>query len=378
MRTVFFTLLMILGASTLGAQANEDIDLLGIAGILLRDGNYAKAQETLDQLDLKNPTTDLIRFYTFSGLLALRLQDFPRAEGFFRDALGTGNPDGSLYAYLAQALFSQEKYQETLEAITLVPRIRTFPDLLGLKSQALWKLDRKNEAIEVLQAAFEDFPSRLSFLQQQIFFLLELNLTQKAMEVGQEYRYRAAKDPQSYLTLGEAFRRGKELDSAVAVLETGRKAFPSHTKIKVSLAQTYLEKGFPRTAAALVEEASLSYAQLILEAAELYRRTKQYNRALYLNGLISDLPQKTKQRFNLLLESEKYESAMALLPRLERQGLMEEDRMKYAAAYVCFQVQSYDRAQEYLSKITSSDVFSQAVALRRALETAKAEPLVLF
>lgn len=370
---LLFTLL-----PALPAQSNLEVDLLGIAAILIRDGNYKKAQETLDQVNSGDGRTDKTRYFTLSGLLALRQEDFPRAELQFRQALDTGKADSALYAYLAQALYAQKKGEETLAVLEKVPRMKSFPDLYGMKSQVLWDLGRQEEAYAVLEKAVVDFPSRLNFLQQQINYLLGMGFTQEAVAKGREYRERAQGNPGAYLTLGEAFRRGKDYSGALEVLETARLLFPQASKIKVALAQVYLEKGQPRTAASLAEEASRTFAPLILEAAELYRRTGQYYRALYLNGLVSDLPQKTKQRFSILIDAGKAEEALALIPRLDRLGLLEEDRMRYAAAYVYFLTQKYGESRNLLGKISSPDVFNQALSLRKALESSQAQGINFF
>lgn len=377
MRHLTFVIFVLTG-TLLSAQVNSDVDLLGIAGILIRDGNYQRAQDTLEKVNLEDGRTDRQQFYVLSGLVSLRKADYPKAEDQFKRALESGKVEGALFAYLAQAQFSQGKYAETVESINKVPRIKSFPDLMGLKSQALWELGRKGEAYDVLEKASEDFPSRLNFLQQQIAYLLDLGLTQQAVEAGREYLSRAGVDLSAYLTLGEAFRRGKQPGQAVSVLETARLAFSGNPRVLAALAQTYLDLGLPKTAAGLVEEASLFSPGLVLEAAELYRKTGQWGRALYLNGLVSDIQAKSSQRLSILLEAQRYEEALALLPRIERLGLLEDDRMKYAVAFVYFQTQNFHKTQAYLGKITSPEVFSQAVALRKALETAKAEPTLLF
>lgn len=378
MKPQLFLLLVLILAPPAVAQISGELDLLSLAGLLIRDGNYEKAQATLNQIDLSDRKTDKVRFYSLSGLLLLRQEKYADAEGVFTRGVEAAPQEGSLWASLAQAQFAQEKYEDTLKTIEKVPRIRAFPDLLGVKSQALWNLGRREESYRVLADAAEAYPGRLTFLHQQIVTLLNLGLTQEALALGREYRYRGAKDPAIYVTLGEVFRRGKDLTGALEVLETGRQAFPAHTKIKIALAQVYLEKGLPRTAAGLIEEASAYYAPLMLEAAELHRRAGQYNRALYLNSLVSDLPQKTRQRFNLLVDSGRFEESAALLPRLEREGLLRDEGLRYAAAYVAFQTQRLDLAKTYLAGISSSDLFSQALALRRALESLSTQDILLF
>jgi hypothetical protein len=127
-----------------------------------------------------------------------------------------------------------------------------------------------------------------------------------------------------------------------------------------------------------VEEAAAYEPKYYHEAAELYRRAGYMDRALYMNSLVLDQTVKTKQRFNLLLEQNRYEEAMALEARLKRLGALNEDSMRYAMAYVHFNAQHFDEASAYLNQISSSGFFREASQLRKAIEMMRNRDVEFF
>jgi tetratricopeptide (TPR) repeat protein len=178
--------------------------------------------------------------------------------------------------------------------------------------------------------------------------------------------------------MGEALRRGGQLDAAVQVLELGRIRFPQDEQIKLALAQTYLDREMPRTAGSIIEEAAAYNLSLYHEAAEIYRRAGDLAKALFLNSQVVDSTKKTRQRFNLLLALERYEEAVALEPRLVGSGATQDDAVRYALAYAFFQNRALDRAVAYLSEISSSEYFQRATQLRRAIETVRERQFSYF
>jgi hypothetical protein len=67
----------------------------------------------------------------------------------------------------------------------------------------------------------------------------------------------------------------------------------------------------------------------------------------------------------------RYEEALALEGRLDRLGVLDGDETRYAIAYAFFQTRQLDRSVEYLNRIASSEFFSRATQLRRAIETVR-------
>ena len=366
------------GANPSADVAGEDVDYVAVAALLIRDGNYDRAEQALSNVDPTADGVDLARYYTLLGLLQLRTGDYQASAGAFREAIRNGQEDSSIYAYLAQSENALGNHQAALEALSEVPNLTRFPGLFSLKASSEWELGRAAEALTTLRRAGELYASRSDFARQRIAYLLELDLTQAAAEESLNYLQDAEQSPEVYTAMGEALRRGGQLEAAVQVLELGRIRFQENEQIKLVLAQTYLDRDMPRTAGYMIEEAAARNLSLYHEAAEIYRRAGDLSRALFLNSLVLDPAKKTRQRFNLLLAQERYEEAVALEPRLAAGGATEDDGVRYALAYAFFENRALDRAVEYLSEISSAEYFQQATQLRRAVETVRDREYIYF
>jgi tetratricopeptide (TPR) repeat protein len=262
-----------------------------------------------------------------------------------------------LNVYLAQAYYGDRRYDEAIDAIDAVPSLVQYPALYGILAESYWQLGDHGEAYDTLSRAIELFPGETQFLRQQIFYLIDLDLTREAIERSLVYLERLDDDPDAYVTVGEALRRGGEARLAVETLEMGALRNPSDQRIRLALAQAYLDVGMVRTAGAIVERAAAYDPALYVEAAEIFRRAGDYPRALYLNSLVLDEARKALQRFHLLLATERYESAVALETRLLRTANLEDDANRYAMAFALYQTRQFGRAIGYLNQIDGSDFF---------------------
>lgn len=366
------------GRTASAAGENEEVDYLGIAALMVRDGNYGRAEAALEKADPGAEETDAAQYYTLKGLLAIRRSEFSAAIGDFEAAIENKQENPVIYVYLAQAYFGDGQYKKTVDAIGRVRNVNQFPELIGIKAQSEWETGDVRGAFTTIDRAVEAFPSKHYFRQQKIFFLIELGLNQEAAAESKKYLDKVGDDPNAYLTIGEALRRGGEKDRAIRLYEGATLKFPENERVRLALANAYAENEQPFIAARLVEQAAAYNRELYHEAAELYRRAGVLDRALYLNSLVEDQKKKAVQRFNFLLEMERFEEAMALEKRLDRLGALEEDGMRYAMAYVHFLAQHFDRASEYLNRITSSEYFREATQLRKAVETVRSSGTTYF
>jgi len=173
--------------------------------------------------------------------------------------------------------------------------------------------------------------------------------------------------PETWSVLAEALRQGGRSDEALLLLEEARLRFPDQSEFVVQLAGAQLETGQPLAAALLLERSSLLEPGLALEAAECFRRSGRLERALLVNLRVADPVERYRQRLGLALEAELFEQVVALVPRLERAGLMVEDQVRFAVAYAQFRVHDLAKAKVLLAKIEDPGVFSQTLALREAL-----------
>jgi tetratricopeptide (TPR) repeat protein len=185
---------------------------------------------------------------------------------------------------------------------------------------------------------------------------------------GRQYLQQSEGSLEDYVALGNALRASGELDEAAAFLEEAQLIFPNSADVKKVLAHVYIQRGEMGAAADLLYKSALLQPKLLAEAAELYRRAGQTNRALSINSGLSDQPEKFRQRLALYLEMHNYEQAAAMELPLRRVGLLEDEDLRYAIAYAQFKTGDFDATEENLSALNRPDLFRKAAELRRAIQ----------
>jgi tetratricopeptide (TPR) repeat protein len=356
---------------TLPAQAEEadDADLLALASLMLRDGHLDRAMVALDQVDLADEELDLVRYYTIRGLTHLRRGESELARNSLQSAVEAGEVDAVVHIYLAQVNYQLGDYQGTIDALeragSAVDRVAA---AYHMKAQSFWLLNQKSMAIAVLNQASEIFSEDASFLRRKVFFLIDLGLFKHAVAQGKRYLEQTAGKLADYIAIGNALRASGELDEAAEFLEQAQLVFPGSPEVKKVLAHVYLQREQMSAAADLLYQAALLDPELLVEAAELYRRSGQTFRALTLNSQLANQPEKLRQRLALYLEMGRYEQAAAMETPLVRVGLINDEDLRYAIAYSHFKTGDFAAAEYHLEMLTRPDLFRKAAELRRAIQ----------
>jgi tetratricopeptide (TPR) repeat protein len=188
---------------------DEPVDRLPLAALLIGDGNYDRARQVLAAVDTDAEDFDAPRYHTLSGLVALNLEEYPRAVVEFEQAIEAGQDAPVVYLYLAQAHFGDEDYAATLSALDQAGEDATrIPSVFLIRSQALWSLERFDEAWAVLNQGRTQFPDRVSdFARRQVFLLVEQGLYQAALSLAQDLLGQSSGDVSDALAIGNALRR---------------------------------------------------------------------------------------------------------------------------------------------------------------------------
>lgn len=351
------------------AEDGEEVDRLGLAALLIKDGHVERARVVLEEVDAKQPGLDLARFHTLRGLVALQAQDHTAARDALVAATRSGQVEPIVWVYLAQA---HHAAGDPAAAIAALEGSRAAWDpMIGvhrLKVLCHWATGDRAGAFAALATAERRFPGDADFGKQRVLYLLELQLYQEAADAGEAYLARAGRSADAHLALGEALRRAKQPDDAARVLEAARLRAPGDERVLVALAHAHLDAGRPRAAAVVLEEAARLDAKYLAEAAELHRRAGALDRALFLNAQVIDQKAKTRQRLGLLLQRAAYDGVQALEPRLSRLGLLDDEEVRYALAYASYRSGDLERADVQLRGITRPDLFRAATDLRKAIE----------
>jgi tetratricopeptide (TPR) repeat protein len=352
-------------------EEEQDIDYLGIAALMVRDGHFDRARAALENVDPSDEGVDKTQYYTLQGLLAFRDADFKNAVRSLERAIQHGQDKPVVNVYLAQAYYGAGEYKKAIKTVQKADAVSRFPELLGIQSQSHWMLKETVEAFRVIDKAVQDYPGKLQFRQQRIFYLIELGLYQEAVDQSRRYLEAAGDDPNAYLIIGEALRRGGKYEQAVLAFETAVLIHPGNQKLREALAQAYSSNDQPAAAARVALQAGVNNNTRYYRAADFFRQAGETNRAFYCNSLVEDQNLRVRQKFQLLVEQRRYEEALAMEESLGRIGALDDDGMKYAIAYLYYTLGKYGEAQKYLNRIANPAFNSTVSQLRRVIETAR-------
>jgi len=357
-----------LGIAFPALGADEEVDYLSLAALMLRDGNLDRALVALDQVDLAAEGADLARYYTLRGMTHVRRNEHEPARDALRQAIASGATEAMIYVYLAQAEFQLENYQGAIEALDSAgAAVERISSIYHMRAQCYWLLEDPVSALATLEQAAGIFPDDSSFLRRQVFYLVDLGLFQRASVLGREYLASSEGKLEDYVALGNALRASGELDEAALLLEQAQLYFPGSAEVLKVLARVYIDRGQLSAAADVLYQAALVNPELLAEAAELYRRSGQAYRALMLNGQLSDQPEKFRQRLAIYLQIGNFEQAAAMATPMRRVGLLEDQDIRYAIAYALFKTGDFEASELHLAELDRPDLFRKAAELRRVI-----------
>jgi len=358
------------------AETMTSSELLSLAAVLIGDRNYTRARTALARIDEGEESLDRIRYHTLSGLIALNLEEWSLAEREFESALAAGQEEPVVWLYLAQARFSQQKFQPALDALDRAGEAATrLPSVFMMRAQAHWELRQFEPAWQTLGRGRALFPDRAGdFARRQVFLLVDQGLYQEAADQGLRYLETGVATTDDAIAIGNALRETGQFEQAALILEKARLGAPDHALLSKVLAYVHLDQGRTLAAAEIMRRAAITDPELVVDAAELFRRAGWLVQALRLNAQVIDQPRKLRQRLSILLEMNRFDQAAAMAADLDRVGLLADEDMRYALAYALFKSGDFDHAEVQLQQLTRADLFRRAAELRRVMEQCAADP----
>ncbi|MFW5909779.1 MAG: tetratricopeptide repeat protein [Thiohalospira sp.] len=363
-------LALLLPAMAPAQEEEEDLDPLKLATVLLSDGHLDRAERALERFETDGAAEEkLARYHFLVGRLESRRGESEAALTSYRRALEAGYEEPDIHLYLARAALDTDDPETALEALDdLGEAGADVPATHALRVAAHWRLEQREEAFAALETAIDRFPERVEFRRQRLDYLLELRLFARALEVADNVIERSESPAKDAATVGESLLRADQAERAIPFLERYRLEHPDHADLTVTLARAYLEDGRAHAAAGIMDTAAARHPELAEKAAEIHRRAGNLNRALHHNAGVAEGPAKLRQRLGLLLEQESHEEAAAMERDLRRNGLLEDESIRYALAYAHFRTGGFDRVDDLLTGIADPDLFRKATELRRAME----------
>jgi len=355
----------------------QEVDHLGLAALLISDGNLNRAEAILNDLSKPNNDGEVIeldyaQYHLLKGLLAFKLGDYEEAEVEYELSIEQGQQDKLIHIYLAQTHYALNEFQLALMDIENSQEVgEAMASVYSLKAQCHWKLTEYNLAWVALDQGVAQFPSETRFDRQKIYYLIEKGLYQTAIKLAKEYLANNANTEsmvKEYIALGRALRESGQMALATEVLEKAKLLFPQSVPVATELAHVYLKKEQTLSASDIFAQAFILEPKLAADTAELYRQAGRLYRALNINSEISDQKAKMKQRLAILVELSDFESVAAMGSALERLGLYQNQDILYAHAYSLYRTGDFEQARVQLSGLTRPDLFRKATELRSAME----------
>jgi tetratricopeptide (TPR) repeat protein len=410
---------------TYSLQANETeeqtINHIEIATIMYYDGKYDKALEELQQAKDSHTKIEWDKYHNMRGLIFLKNENYQSSINAFKKAIiatkqkvytppveekpkreylftvlsenkkveepvitkPVFDPEKlrkdqieEIYIYLSQAYYKAEQYINTVHALDAAgEKGRASASLFTLRAECYWKADQKGSAIDALSRGAKLFSKDATLLKQKFYYFAELKLYQASIAAAKAYMKKMPANAQEYISLAQMLQSGGESEEAIKVLEEAKLKFPSSAKVHILLGHYYNQKDMPHVTADLFEKGSYYDANYLKEAAEMYRRNGELAHALYLNSMMTDKEEKTKQKVAIYIGKGEFEKIIGLKDALDRYGLVKNDNMRYALAYAYYMVKDYDSAESHLKKIEDDELFSKATVIRKNIEKCRSNSL---
>ncbi len=355
----------------LAADGDDDLtptEYLELAAKLTGDGEYERAARSLAKVDKTDEDLDLAKYYTVAGLIAVNTNRNEDAIRNLTEAIKAGQTDLLLHLYIAQAHFALEQWDGTLKALDAAGETADgLASVWLMRAHAQWSKGDKQATYTTLTRAADRFPANTTFTRRQVFYLIEQGLYQEAANLGRQFLARGDAKAEDYAAIGGALRRTKSYDEALTILEAAHLRFPDNDAVTKSLSQAWLEAGKPLAAAGLLEKVALNDPNLFVEAAELYRRAGYPTQALSLNARVPDQAKKLKQRVGILVQLRRYAEVAGMENALFRNGLLDDEDVRYALAYAYFRSGDFDATEKHLSALKRPELFRKATELRKVM-----------
>jgi tetratricopeptide (TPR) repeat protein len=372
-RRLSILFVLLLASAHAGNRKNAELeeDPIATAGLLVREGDWERAEKVLATVDPDAKGVDVPRYWTLRGLTELHDKRAADAAQSFQKALAVAVEGRELLElHLARALLQSDDPSGALEALDRTGEVgANMPGVWLLRADCYEALGRPDDAWQALENGNARFPAQGDLRRQQVFLLVRHGLFREARELGEGLLARPDATKDDAIAISEALRRGGETAEAMTILEAAILQYGDDRDLLVQAARAALDDGQPRNAGRFLERAAVLDPALALEAAEAYRRGGDIHAALRMNGAVADPKGKARQRLGLLLEGEAWDRAVALEDRIERLGLAQDDGVAYGLAFAWFRLGELERAEGHLKGIQDPEAFRRATELRQIMST---------
>lgn len=412
MKKLLYILSILLSLNiSLNAKADNEINHLALATLMIYDAKYDKANEELNLVDKKSPKFDASKFYTISGVMyskqnksnkailnfhkaveATKVKVFkaPKIRNKEKYLFSVGSDAkkktivkfdakkvkqekiDKLYMHLSQEYYKIKDYENTVISLDNAgEQGRSKAALYTLRAECFWKLKKYPEAISAINIGIETFNDDTTLLKQKFYYYADLKLYQTAIETAKLYMKKAGSGVNEYIALAQMLIAGNQTDDAILFLENTKLKFPKEPKVSLLLGHMYLKKDMKHTTASLFENSSYYDKKYLKDAVEMHRRSGNNLHALYLNSQNIDKQEKLKQKIAIYINAQEFRKVIGLKKALQRYKMLDDDNLRYALAYSYYMAGDYEKSELHLKKINDNELFNKATVIRKNIEKCK-------
>jgi len=407
---ILYMLLMLFGLSVIlnAKKADNEINHLALATLMIYDGKYEKAMDELKLVDKKSHKYDASKFYTVNGVLYSKQNDNKKAIEFFIKAIDATKVKvfkapklmtkekylfsiasdtkkeevvkfdakkvkqekiEKLYMHLSQEYYKIKDYKNTITSLDNAGKLgRSKAALYTLRAECYWKIKNHSDSINVINTGMKLFPEDTTLLKQKFYYFADLKLYQTAIETANKYMKKAGSGVNEYIALAQMLIAGNQTNEAISFLEETKLKFPKEAKVSMLLGHMYLKKDMKHTTATLFENSYYYDKKYLKDAVEMHRRSGNNLHALYLNSQNIDKQEKLKQKIAIYINAGEFRKVIGLKKALIRYKMLDDDNLRYALAYSYYMAGDYKEAELHLKKINDNELFNKATVIRKNIE----------
>jgi tetratricopeptide (TPR) repeat protein len=369
LRYLTFTLLLLFFSMMAKAQEDE-LDVLELASLLIKNQNYTRAASVLASVeDPDDVQTD--RYYTLLGVLNLRQGRIEESIKNLQLAEKSGIETKDQLEFqetFARALLQGKRYQQAEAVLTKRKNlIETRPLYFQLLSKLNFETKRSEKGWSVLHSGLKKFPAHMPLMKQKWFYLFDNGL----LKTSSDYLFSIIDHhPMPALDLAKMayqYRLKKDLKTASVIVELARMKDSSHEEIAKEAARIHVESGNLLAAAQIFENLAIQNPKYYPEASELWRKAGSIKTAERLAYMIRDEDKALTQKITLALEGQDFNRIAGLGKQILRSELKTNEDILYTMAYSHFMLGEFKQVELFLKNITRPDLFKKALTLRETM-----------
>ena len=355
-----FVLIAVLSFLNLSeSMANDSLNFKLKA--LVRNGELKKAEQILKKSKAKiNKDSEIYnRIY---GQIYTKKKMYLKANNYLEKAYKIDSKEQTLFLMAQNSL----KLKNPKKTIALLNKSKkdSVPIRLML-SQALWDLDEKIKALNVIQK--KGFENNELLEKQRYNFLIKLSKIKSLFKRVNSYLELNPKkvEPAIFATVllkeKDQFLSEKLFD--LAIVKSPRSALLLKEKGAFEL-----ELGRAKVASYYFSRAAHLNSEYSFEASVTKLLLGEHHEALFFAGKITDPSKRLKQKFFIYLDQERYDEIVSMKEQLVRLNLLRQEKITYAFLYSAFKVKDVESFNKVFSNYQVKSQLSNVMKLKELLE----------